>query len=118
DGPRILLNGEPIFLAGISIHEEELGANPGRKMTPEAARELLGLVKTGLNGNFARLAHYPHNETMVRAADEMGLIVWSEIPVYWRIAFDNEAALEKARRMLAEMILRDRNRASVALWSV
>ena len=118
DGPRMLLNGEPIFLAGISIHEEELGAHPARTMTPEAARELLGLVKNGLNGNFARLAHYPHNETMVRAADEMGLIVWSEIPVYWRVAFDNEAALEKARRMLAEMILRDRNRASVALWSV
>ena len=118
DGPRILLNGEPVFLAGISIHEEELGANPARKMTPEAARELLGLVKNGLNGNFARLAHYPHNETMVRAADELGLLVWSEIPVYWRVAFDDPVALEKARRMLAEMILRDRNRASVALWSI
>jgi beta-glucuronidase len=118
DGPRILLNGEPIFLAGISIHEEELGANPARKMTPEAARELLTLVKDGLNGNFARLAHYPHNETMVRAADEMGLLVWSEIPVYWRVAFDDPVALGKARRMLAEMILRDRNRASVALWSI
>jgi beta-glucuronidase len=117
-GPRILLNGEPIFLAGISIHEEELGANPARKMTPEAARELLGLVKTGLHGNFARLAHYPHNETMVRAADELGLLIWSEIPVYWRVAFDDPVALEKARRMLAEMIRRDRNRASVALWSV
>ena len=118
DGPHILLNGERLFLKGISIHEEELGANPARNMTPEAARELLTLVKDGLNGNFARLAHYPHNEAMVRAADEMGLIVWSEIPVYWRVAFDDEAALEKARRMLAEMILRDRNRASVALWSV
>jgi beta-glucuronidase len=118
DGPRILLNGEPLFLKGISIHEEELGANPARNMTPQAARELLSLVKGGLGGNFARLAHYPHNETMVRAADELGLIVWSEIPVYWRVAFDNPVALEKARRMLAEMILRDRNRASVALWSV
>jgi len=118
DGPRILLNGQPIFLAGISIHEEELGPNPARKMTPEAARELLSLVKEGLNGNFARLAHYPHNETMVRAADELGLLVWSEIPVYWRVAFDDSVALDKARRMLAEMILRDRNRASIALWSV
>lgn len=118
DGPRILLNGEPVFLKGISIHEEELGANPARNMTPEAARELLLLAKDGLGANFVRLAHYPHAETMVRAADELGLLVWSEIPVYWRIAFDDPAALEKARRMLAEMILRDRNRASVALWSV
>jgi beta-glucuronidase len=118
DGPRILLNGEPIFLAGISVHEEELGANPARKMTVEAARELLLLTKEGLGGNFVRLAHYPHSETMLRAADELGLIVWSEIPVYWRVAFDSPVALEKARRMLAEMILRDRNRASIGLWSV
>jgi beta-glucuronidase len=118
DGPRNLLNGRPLFLKGISIHEDELGKDPARKMTPEAARELLGLVKNGLNGNFARLAHYPHAETMLRAADEMGLLVWSEIPVYWRVAFDDPVALEKARRMLAEMIRRDRNRASIVLWSV
>ncbi|MXO57988.1 beta-glucuronidase [Altererythrobacter salegens] len=118
DGPRILLNGKPIFLKGISVHEEELGANPTRNMTPQAARALLGLAKDGLHANYVRLAHYPHSETMLRAADEMGLIVWSEIPVYWRIAFDDPVALEKARRMLAEMILRDRNRAAIALWSV
>lgn len=118
EGPRILLNGKPIFLAGISVHEEELGRNPTRNMTSEAARELLLLAKKGLGGNFVRLAHYPHAETMLRAADELGLVVWSEIPVYWRVAFDSPVALEKARRMLAEMILRDRNRASIALWSV
>lgn len=118
DGSRILLNGQPIFLRGISIHEEEIGANPARTMTSANARALLAQVKTGLNGNFARLAHYPHAEAMLRAADEMGLVVWSEIPVYWRIAFDDPEVLAKARRMLAEMILRDRNRASIALWSV
>ena len=118
DGPRILLNGKPIFLRGISIHEEELGSNPTRNITPEAARALLSLAKDGLHANFVRLAHYPHNETMLRAADKMGLVVWSEIPVYWLVAFDDPAALETARRMLAENILRDRNRASIGLWSV
>jgi beta-glucuronidase len=118
DGPRILLNGKPIFLRGVSIHEEELGANPTRNLTPEAARALLSLAKDGLHANYVRLAHYPHNETMLRAADEMGLIVWSEIPVYWRIAFDDPGTLETARRMLAENILRDRNRAAIGLWSV
>jgi len=117
-GSQILLNGEPIFLRGISIHEEEIGAEPARNITPEAARELLKVVKDGLNGNFVRLAHYPHGDAMVRAADEMGLIVWSEIPVYWRIDWDNAGTLEVARRMLAENVLRDRNRASIALWSV
>jgi beta-glucuronidase len=118
DGPRILLNGKPIFLRGVAIHEEELGANPTRDMTPEAARALLSLARDGLHANYVRLAHYPHSETMLRAADELGLVVWSEIPVYWRIAFDDPKTLETARRMLAENILRDRNRAAIALWSV
>jgi len=118
DGPRILLNGEPVFLRGISLHEEELGTDPARRITPEAARTLLSQVKDGLHGNFVRLAHYPHDETMVRAADEMGLLVWSEVPVYWRIAWDDPDTLATARRMLAENILRDRNRAAIALWSV
>ncbi|QZH75823.1 MAG: beta-glucuronidase [Erythrobacter sp.] len=118
DGAQILLNGEPVFLRGISLHEEELGANPTRNMTPEAARELLTIARDGLNANFVRLAHYPHADAVVRAADEMGLLVWSEIPVYWRIAFDDPATLERARIMLAEMIGRDRNRASVIVWSV
>lgn len=118
DGASILLNGQPVFLRGISLHEEELGPDPARTITRAAAAALLGIVRDGLNGNFVRLAHYPHDETMVRAADEMGLIVWSEIPVYWRIAWDDPETLAMARRMLAENMLRDRNRASIALWSV
>ncbi len=118
EGAQILLNGEPVFLRGISLHEEETGADPTRRITPEAARALLAEVKGGLHGNYVRLAHYPHDETMLRAADEMGLIVWSEVPVYWRIAWDDPETLAAARRMLAENVLRDRNRASIALWSV
>jgi beta-glucuronidase len=117
-GSRILLNDRPIFLRGISLHEEELGTNPARRVTNAEAEALLGLARDGLHANFVRLAHYPHGEPMLRVADRMGLIVWSEIPVYWRIAFDDPAVLEKTRRMLAEMILRDRNRASIALWSI
>ncbi|MBB4658674.1 glycoside hydrolase family 2 protein [Parvularcula dongshanensis] len=118
EGDRILLNGEPIFLRGISMHEEELGENPARIMTEDAARALLTEIKEGLHGNFVRLAHYPHSEATLRLADEMGLIVWSEVPVYWRIDWENEATLAVARGMVAENLLRDRNRASIALWSV
>jgi beta-glucuronidase len=117
-GPDILLNGKPIFLRGISLHEEEIGPNPTRDMTPEAARALLSEVKNGLHGNYVRLAHYPHSEVMTRMADEMGLIVWSEVPVYWMVAWTNPDTLATARNMVAENILRDRNRASIAIWSV
>lgn len=117
-GKDILINGQTVFLRGISLHEEELGPDPTRRITDAAAQALMIQARDGLHANFVRLAHYPHDEAMLRAADRMGLIVWSEIPVYWRIAFDDPHALERARRMLTEMILRDRNRASVALWSI
>jgi beta-glucuronidase len=117
-GTDILLNGRPVFLRGISMHEEELGANPVRAITPAAARALLTEIKGGLNGNFVRLAHYPHSEVMTRMADELGLLVWSEVPVYWRVNWTNPRTLADARQQLRENILRDRNRASIILWSV
>jgi beta-glucuronidase len=117
-GEDILLNGKPIFLRGISMHEEEIGKNPVRAITPAASRALLTEIKQGLNGNFVRLAHYPHSEVTTRMADEIGLLVWSEIPVYWRVSWDNPGTLADARRIQRENILRDRNRASIAFWSV
>ena len=117
-GENILLNGKSIFLRGISMHEEEFGPTPARIITPQAARALLSEIKVGLNGNYVRLSHYPHSELTVRMADEMGLLVWSEIPVYWSVDFKSPKALLTARKMMAENILRDRNRASVFVWSV
>jgi beta-glucuronidase len=100
------------------MHEEEFGSNPARKMTEPASRALLTAIKVGLHGNYVRLSHYPHSETTVRLADEMGLLVWSEIPVYWTADWENPAVLTKALSMQTEAILRDRNRASVILWSI
>ena len=117
-GHDILLNGKPIFLRGISIHAEEFGADPTRAITPAAAHALLTEAKQGLHANFVRLAHYPHPETMLRAADELGLLVWSEIPVYWVVDFKNPQTLNTALQMQTESILRDRDRASIIIWSV
>ena len=115
-GTQILLNGEPIFLRGVCIHAEA-PYRTGRAYSAEDARTLLGWVKE-LNGNYARLAHYPHDERMSRLADQMGILLWSEIPVYWAVEFEDRAVLGKAEQQLAEMIRRDRNKASVILWSV
>jgi beta-glucuronidase len=115
-GTDILLNGKPIFLRGICLHEEA-PYRGGRAVTRQEAETLLGWAKE-LGSNFVRLAHYPHGEEMTRAADRMGLLVWSEVPVYWTIAWENPATLANARRQLAEMIVRDRNRAAIILWSL
>jgi beta-glucuronidase len=115
-GEDILLNGQSIFLKGISIHEES-PLHPGRAWSQEDARALLQMAKD-LGCNFVRLAHYPHNEHMLRMADEMGLLVWSEIPVYWTVLFDQPSVYAKAEQQLVEMISRDKNRASIILWSV
>lgn len=117
-GGEILLNGKPIFLRGVSLHEEEFGDNPARTITEAGARALLAEVKEGLHGNFVRLAHYPHSEITTRLADEMGLLVWSEIPVYWLVDFGSPRTLKLARDMLADNIRRDRNRAAIVMWSV
>lgn len=116
DGPNILLNGKPLFLRGISIHEE----NPlrgGRAHSEADARQVLRWAKE-LGCNYVRLAHYPHNEHMLRLADQMGLLVWEEIPVYWTVDFSSAAALDSARQQLGEVIQRDKNRAAVIIWSM
>lgn len=115
-GTDILLNGAPVFLRGVCAHEEA-PLRGGRAWSLEDARTQLGWVKE-LGGNFVRLAHYPHNETIVREADRQGVLVWAEIPVYWTIDWSDPRPLASARQQLAEMIGRDRNRASVVLWSV
>lgn len=117
EGTKILLNGKETFCRGVSIHEEKPYGLGGRAWSEEHARILLGWAKE-MGCNFVRLAHYPHNESMIRVAEEMGLMVWSEIPVYWTIHWDNPETYANAESQLVEMITRDKNRANVVIWSV
>ena len=115
-GTEILLNGRSLFLRGISIHEEA-PYRGGRAYSLDDARTLLGWAKE-MGCNFVRLAHYPHNENMVREAERMGLMVWSESPIYWMIQWQDPATYANAANQVAESIARDRNRAAIVLWSV
>lgn len=116
-GREILLNGEPLFLRGICAHEE-LPLNGGGRITSAAQAEQLFTWARELNCNFIRLAHYPHNEHTVRLADRLGLLLWSEIPVYWTIDWENETTYLNAEAQLTDMIQRDYNRASIIIWSL
>jgi beta-glucuronidase len=114
-GREILLNGKPVFLKGISTHEDSV--EHGRALTDTEREENIRLARE-LGCNFMRLAHYPHHENMAKLADRIGIMLWEEIPVYWAIRFDREETYEDAQNQLAELIERDCNRASVIIWSV
>lgn len=115
-GQDILLNGKPVFLRGICIHEEA-PYRGGRAYSVEDAHTLLSWAKE-LGCNYVRLAHYPHNENMIREAERLGLLVWAEVPLYWTIQWDNGEVLTNAKNQFYAMFQRDKNRAAIILWSL
>ncbi len=116
DGYDIKLNGASIFLKGICVHEDHIKL--GKCTNEDEIRRTIRTVKEDLGGNFIRLAHYPHSRLFSRLADEMGILLWEEVPVYWAIDFGNEETYKDAENQLCELVIRDRNRASVIIWSV
>ena len=116
DGTRILLNGKAVFLQGVNAHAEA-PIRGGRADNDQDVATIFNYLKD-LNVNFVRLCHYPHDERMERAADRDGIMIWSEIPNWQHISFDKPEVYAKDISMLREMIRRDRNKASVILWSV
>lgn len=115
-GTKILLNGKPVFLRGVSVHEEAAFRN-GRAYSKEEDLILLQWAKE-MGCNFVRLAHYPHNEQMIRQAEKLGILVWSEIPVYWTIQWKNTETYKNAENQLTDNIVRDKNRANIIIWSI
>ncbi len=138
-GEEILLNGEKIFLKGISKHEDhpKLGAS----QTQELIGGDLNLIKD-MGANYVRLAHYPHHRAELAKARDMGLMLAEEIPLYqagtgftawhgekrpisafpWRTLGNrqllNKDLLLNAQRQLAEMIERDRLNPAIIMWGV
>ena len=115
-GRQLLLNGKPIFLRGVCSHEET--AYTSRRCNSAADADTLLSWARQLGCNFIRLAHYPHNEHAVREAERQGFLLWSEIPVYWTISWQNENTYANAEKQLTDMIRRDHNRAAIIIWSL
>jgi beta-glucuronidase len=114
-GGEIMLNDQPIYLRGVCVHEDDLHLG---KVTTEADLRRRFTHAKALGCNMLRLAHYPHHERVAEIADEVGLLLWAEIPVYWAIDFANPGTYADAENQLLELIGRDANRASVILWGV
>lgn len=115
-GTEILLNGSPVFLKGINIHEE-MPTRAAKAYSEEDAKAVLNWAKE-LGCNMVRLAHYPHNEHMVQLAEKMGLMIWEELPIYQHIQFSTQGVEQKMDLMLKEMIKRDKNRCGIMIWSL
>lgn len=115
-GEDVLLNGKPIFIKGISFHEE-IPQRKGRAYSESDAFILLNEAKE-LGANMIRLAHYPQNEYIVRMAEKMGFMIWEEIPIWQNINFSNNKTRFIAGKMINEMILRDRNRCALTFWGI
>ena len=115
-GRQLLLNGKPLFLRGVCVHEETAYSN--RRCTSVTDADTLIAWAKAMNCNFLRLAHYPHNEHAIREAERQGMLLWSEIPVYWTISWENADTYANAKRQLSDMIFRDHNRAAIIIWSI
>lgn len=112
---RVCINGTDHFIKGVAVHEDH--PDRGRTMTTADRLEVVQHCKE-LGANTIRLAHYPHDPEMSRIADRHGLLLWEEIPVYWHLQFNNPETIDRAKRQIEALILRDRNRASVVMWSI
>jgi len=115
-GQKIYLNNSEIQFKGIAMHSEPIGI-PGPAFSKEHFQKLL-LTAKDLNINFIRAAHYPYTRHLAKVADQLGLMLWEEVPVYWNIDWDNSNTLNIAKSQITRLVQRDQNRASVVVWSV
>lgn len=115
-GTDILLNGKSVFLKGINIHEE-IPMREGRAFSEADAALLLREAKK-LGANFIRFGHISPFEKIIRMAEEMGFMIWEEIPTWQKITFDNPKTVATGENMLKEMIARDKNRCAIIIWSI
>ncbi len=106
------LNGEYIKLKGVSRHQDREVI--GNALTIEEHREDLEIIKD-MGANSLRLAHYQQAEEFYDLCDEMGFLVWAEIPVISRYS---KAAQDNALSQLEELIKQNMHHASIFCWGV
>lgn len=108
------LNGKRLLLRGTHRHEDHAGL--AAAVTDELLREEMELMKT-IGINFIRLGHYQQSRTVLELCDELGILVWEEIP-WCRGGLGGEVYKEQARRMLRNMIAQHRHHPSVIIWGL
>jgi len=108
------LNGRRVQLRGLNRHQ--LFPYQGMAMPRRAQRRDAEILKNELHCNVVRCSHYPQSPHFLDACDELGLLVWEEVPGWGYIG--DEAWRDALLRDVAGMVRRDRNRPSVVIWGV
>lgn len=113
NGP-FFLNGERLLIRGTHRHEEHAGLGPA--MSNELHRRDIELIKE-MGANFVRLAHYPQDPEVYQACNELGLIVWDELP-WCRGGVGNASWQKNTTQLLREQILQNHHHPSILFWSL
>lgn len=109
-----LLNGKPLPLRGVSRHQDRL--YKGNALTREEHFEDAKIIKE-LGANTIRLAHYQHSQDFYDACDELGFVVWAEIP-FISVFNPDPAAHENCKSQLTELIVQNFNHPSICFWGI
>lgn len=109
------LNNQKIFIQGAGLHAMYPGL--GHTIPEKIYRRDYAMMKqAGMNA--VRLVHYPHDVMALEIADEMGLLVWEEIPLYWQAKKEQKQTRQSAFQQLMELILRDRHHPCIFVWGL
>lgn len=108
------LNGERVLIRGTHRHEEHAGV--GAAVSNEQHRIDMQMIKD-MGANFVRLGHYPQDPEVYKAADELGLLIWDELP-WCRGGKGGEEWERNTEHQLQTMITQNYNHPSIIFWSL
>ena len=106
------LNGKPYPLHGVSRHQDRKGL--GNAITREMHDEDMALIKE-IGANTIRLAHYQHDQYFYDLCDEVGMVVWAEIPY---ISEHMPNGRENTISQMKELIIQNYNHPCIVCWGV
>jgi beta-galactosidase len=108
------LNGQRLLLRGTQRHADHAGL--AAAMPDELVREEMRMIRE-MGANFIRLAHYQQDRLVLDLCDELGLIVWEELP-WCRSGVGGPAFRENARQQLTQMIEQHFDHPSIVFWGL
>lgn len=109
-----IINGVETPLRGVSRHQDQL--YKGNALTREDHYEDARIIKE-LGANTIRLAHYQHSQDFYDACDEMGFVIWAEIP-FISVFNPDPGAHENCISQLKELIIQNYNHPSICFWGI